>query len=561
MRRPGTRLGDIRRAALATGLLALGVAVALSLWTQYRWLVRVSETYPQAYREAMGSRLSSVSDDIATRLETDLLRALDGPPEAIVAYSEDDDVERYFAGAPDSVAERYFLFAFLPERQLKVTVYDPEQRMKTREWDSYSNVARNASLKWMYALASRAVVDPRTLEVFEANPERLVISRAVVDESSRAVGVAGLVVHPRVVRDVAIPSALAAALRERQDGDFEGVSLAIVDADDAVVHAPSGDVPGGAPVASAQLGFPFPQWRLAAYSLGPTPEAEAMRQFWWGAAQVALVGLLLVAGLGLAVRASAQEMRALRLKADFVSNITHELQSPLTSIKLHAELLRTNRLSAPDEIAECGTYIERDAERLSRLVNNVLDFGRIDAGRKTYRFREVDLVDVVTGVVDELYTRIERADLFVDFDAPAAALPAAVADRAAVEQVVANLLDNAVKWSPAGGRIVIRCGARPGRVWVSVADFGPGIPAEEHERIFERFYRVETGLRHDVPGSGIGLALVKHVVDAHRGRVDVTSEPGRGSTFTVELPAADGPAWSEFRGWEESDDKAVDRRG
>jgi two-component system, OmpR family, phosphate regulon sensor histidine kinase PhoR len=287
------------------------------------------------------------------------------------------------------------------------------------------------------------------------------------------------------------------------------------------------------------LDYPYPRWRLEASPAGATPDEEAASQFRWGALQIALAAALLLVGAAMAVRASSQEMRALRLKADFVSNMTHELQSPLTSIKLHAELLRTERLGTLDQVAECGTFIEREADRLSRLVNNVLDFGRIDAGRKTYRFREVSLVGVVERVVEEMYPRVERAGLYVDFEAARDA-PAAVADPAAVGQAVANVLDNAVKWSKPGDRIVIRCGGRPGWAWVSIADFGPGIPGEEHARIFERFYRIETGLQHDVQGSGIGLALVKHVVDAHRGRVRVASEPGRGSTFTIELPAAQG---------------------
>jgi signal transduction histidine kinase len=413
----------------------------------------------------------------------------------------------------------------------------------------------------MYLLVNRIPADPNEIAVYEANPERLVVIRPVVDASSQAVGVAGFVVYPSRVRDAAIPAALDAAVQRQPAGTLDGVRLSIVDEDGGAVYAPNGAA-ASASVASVPLEFPYPRWRLEAAPAGVTPEEEAAGQFRWGALQIALAAALLVVGAAMAVRASSREMRALRLKADFVSNMTHELQSPLTSIKLHAELLRTERLGTPAEIAECGTFIEREADRLSRLVNNVLDFGRIDAGRKTYRFREVSLVAIVEGVVEELYPRVERANLYVDFEAERD-VPLAIADPAAVGQAVANVLDNAVKWSKPGDRIEIRCGARAGWAWVSIGDSGPGIASEEHARIFERFYRIETGLQHDVQGSGIGLALVKHVVDAHRGRVRVASEPGRGSTFTIELPAAgarpEGVAYGRMG--EVSGDEAPDRRG
>jgi hypothetical protein len=195
MRDPARRRGGFTRAALAVGLAALAVAAALSLWAQYRWLARSTEAYPQAYRAAIASRLATVASDVSSALEADARRVLDGPADAILADSEDDDVDRYFRSATAAQADCYFLFSLARDRRFKVTLYDPKRQAKEPGWDeSYSNVARNASLRWMYLLANQIPADPNEIAVYEANPERLVVIRPVVDASSQAVGVAGFVV-------------------------------------------------------------------------------------------------------------------------------------------------------------------------------------------------------------------------------------------------------------------------------------------------------------------------------------------------------------------------------
>ena len=158
-----------------------------------------------------------------------------------------------------------------------------------------------------------------------------------------------------------------------------------------------------------------------------------------------------------------------------------------------------------------------------------------------YSFEEADLEEVVTGTLSALEVRLRKSGMEVSYDGPGTPLPPFHLDPGAIDQAVANLLDNAVKFSDGGDEIIVKLEREHDHAVVSVTDHGIGIPRAEQERIFERFHRVSTGLVHDVKGSGLGLPLVKHIVEAHGGSVTVESEPGKGITFTIHLPV-NGPA-------------------
>ena len=181
-------------------------------------------------------------------------------------------------------------------------------------------------------------------------------------------------------------------------------------------------------------------------------------------------------------------------------------------------------------------------ELLGRLREQAERYGaRIESGRKLYQRERVSAGEVVAEALEAFEVPLQQAGFQVQVRAPQTPLPSLSADRAALVQVVGNLIDNAIKYAREGRSLAIDLGCDAGFVTIAVRDAGSGIPPGEHRRIFEKFYRVSTGLVHDAQGSGLGLAIVKHVVEAHGGRIEVRSRPGEGSTFEIRLPIAEAP--------------------
>jgi signal transduction histidine kinase len=237
-------------------------------------------------------------------------------------------------------------------------------------------------------------------------------------------------------------------------------------------------------------------------------------------------------------RALEQQRELDRLQREFVQNVSHELRTPLASIRVFGELMRSGRVATPDKVREYGEHIENESRRLCQLVENILDFSRIESGRKVYRLEERELAGVVRDVLQAFASRLQREGFVVELVVPDDTLPPVRIDEAAIGHALGNLIDNAIKYSGASRRISVTLAVDDGDLVVAVRDFGIGIPREEHERIFDRFHRVGRGLVHDVKGSGLGLAIVKHIAEAHSGSVTVSSNPGRGSVFALRLPLA-----------------------
>ncbi|HRI70758.1 MAG TPA: ATP-binding protein [Polyangium sp.] len=227
------------------------------------------------------------------------------------------------------------------------------------------------------------------------------------------------------------------------------------------------------------------------------------------------------------------------IRTDFVANVSHELRTPITAISTSAETLLAGALSDPTEATEFVDVIDRHAKRLCQLVDDLLDLSKIES--KNYRLTlvEQDVVPIVAHVARLLEEPVRKRRVELKIERPTGALLGRV-DRRALEQVLMNLLDNAIKYAGEGAHIVLTSRARPGGgVEISVTDDGPGISPAHLGRIFERFYRVDTGRSRELGGTGLGLSIVKHIVELMNGTIDVESQLGKGSTFTVRLPPGD----------------------
>jgi two-component system, OmpR family, phosphate regulon sensor histidine kinase PhoR len=247
--------------------------------------------------------------------------------------------------------------------------------------------------------------------------------------------------------------------------------------------------------------------------------------------------LVVVTGVVLVLVFLRREANLSELQADFVSKVSHELRTPLTSIHLFVETLARARGDRATEDT-CLDALGRETERLTQVIERLLDWGRMEAGRKQFELRETLVPDVIDKAVEALAPLRHRhpdVDFAVEVEPN---LPAVRADVAAMVDALGNLLSNALKYGGTPPRVRLRARRDTRGVALEVTDNGEGIPPVEHRRIFDKFYRIDDRLSREREGSGLGLAIVKHIVRVHRGRIQVESVKGAGSTFRIILPSA-----------------------
>jgi signal transduction histidine kinase len=254
-------------------------------------------------------------------------------------------------------------------------------------------------------------------------------------------------------------------------------------------------------------------------------------------AMLGMVLALLGSGGYLIARTVRREVQVARLKSDFVSTVSHEFRSPLTGIRQLAEMLTRDRVLDEGKRRQYYDLILHESERLGRLVENVLDFARMEDGRHKYHPEAIDTTAWLRNVSTEFERDAARAGFTLETSIPDG-LPALTGDREALSTAVRNLLDNAVKYSPGGKTIWLAACAGDYLVRIRTRDEGVGIAARHQPHVFEKFYRVDGDLAQTVKGVGLGLSLVQHIVRAHNGCVSVESQAGKGSTFSIELAGA-----------------------
>jgi signal transduction histidine kinase len=254
----------------------------------------------------------------------------------------------------------------------------------------------------------------------------------------------------------------------------------------------------------------------------------------------------LTLGLGVffIARAAAREVRLAELKSNFVSSVSHDLKTPLALIQLFAETLELGRLKSTERAMEYYRIINSEARKLTRLIDNILDFSKMEAGLRPYKVGLQDVGEVTRRVLGALESQFTQNQFKVQFEQPSP-VPPVLIDADAVERAIENLLTNAMKYSGESREILVKVAAEDGLACVSVSDRGVGIPRGEQRKIFRKFYRIEADAVTGPQGCGLGLAIVDHTMRGHRGQVRVESEPDRGSTFTLCFPIPTGVATDE----------------
>lgn len=314
----------------------------------------------------------------------------------------------------------------------------------------------------------------------------------------------------------------------------DGMALTLTDATGRPVSgAPADDAAQAIIRVMPQTGLP---WNLQVAALDPAAVLAGLGD----RRRLMLAGLLVVAavigfGTYAVTRAVRREMEVARLQSEFVSAVSHEFRTPLTSMRQLTEMLAGGRVPSEQRRAEYYAVISRESERLHRLVEGLLDFGRMEAGALEFTKDRLAIDGMVRDVVEEF--RAERGEAARGVTAHTAAPGVVVrGDREALTRVLWNLLDNALKYSPEQGAVEVAVTPNGARVAVSVRDHGSGMAADEVDRVFQKFVRGSASRALNVKGTGIGLAMVRHIVEAHHGEIRVESAPGAGSTFTVLLP-------------------------
>ena len=248
-----------------------------------------------------------------------------------------------------------------------------------------------------------------------------------------------------------------------------------------------------------------------------------------------LIALLMVLGFVFTLYTLNVELRLNKLKSEFISNVSHELKSPLTSIRMMTEMLHLNRVETEERKSVYYSAMLEESEHLSHLIDNILDFSRMDDERKKYDFKDLEMDELLVKFLELTRERLPASGFDIRYTCPDR-VPVIQADSDAMLQVFYNLIDNAIKFSGTSRQIDVSLSSGDEELLFCVKDYGIGISAKDQERIFDRFYRSEETQKRGIRGSGIGLTIVRKIVEAHNGHLTLESNPGAGSTFCVHLP-------------------------
>ena len=364
----------------------------------------------------------------------------------------------------------------------------------------------------------------------------------VKDEKTGSFAIAGAALDADYLKDQFFPQTLDDVINHNvadAQSDKNHAVMMLRGKYESTALAQSTGWDGGAPEVERNLEGAFPGLTLAIKLRGNTLAAIGERFARMSLLTLAALSLVLAGGIALTYRNVTKEMALARLKSDFVSNVSHELRTPLSLIRLYAETLEMGRLTSPEKYQEYYRIIRKESERLTALINNILDFSRIEAGRKEYDFRETDMSELVHNTLDSYRYQLEQSGF--QFEEKIDEVPPMRVDREAMARSLLNLVNNALKYSQDRKYIGVNLYRDNGSVKLEVVDQGIGIPHQEQQKIFEKFYRVGDPLVHNTKGSGLGLSLVRHIVQAHGGEVSVDSAPGQGSKFTIVLPVKPAP--------------------
>lgn len=410
-----------------------------------------------------------------------------------------------FAGFPDSVG--------IPEWQRKITRSLEANRSKIERLDRYRKLEYRK-------------IEPLTLHDSVSTSQSTVLLFAVDDGAGRS-GYAGMLLDQRTF----ISEVLSTKMREVARDEF--IITVIAGNDSVPVFATEQSTAGrGSQLKEVWL---FPDYHIGIALKGASIEGILRGRFYRNLVLILLLDMFLLAGVWIVYRSIRREMELVRMRSEFVSNVSHELRTPLALIRMFAETLEMGRVRDDAKKREYYSTILGETERLTRLVNNILSFSRLEAGKKEFHFLGTDLNEVASGVLDTYRHQLENGGFALTLDL-GDGLSEVRGDREAIAEVLINLIDNAMKYSEKERHIAVRTGPAGGMVFLEVEDRGIGIAPQHHAKVFETFYRVSDSLVHNTKGTGLGLSLVKHITDAHGGSVTLRSTPGKGSTFRVQFP-------------------------
>ncbi len=530
--------GFLKRHLLWAGLLGVLVPLGILLFLQYRWLSELENKSAIAHEATLKNLLEGIATETEYFYRANAERVLNLPP-SIFTQNQLDKAAYYFEKKGIRGVRRLFVVSFYREDWGKLLFFEPSMTvMEPPSSIAESRAAYVASAPWMVMSQKGSLLDKVSLSVDERDPDNRVILNPILDESSHLVGVSGMILDQEYFSRVLLPGIIDKAVPEF----FPAEAQKLIS-----VHIHGGG--GGAAVdeehakdeARKTLTFVFTDYHLGLTSHFMNPKEWARASFILNMSLAGVLAVVLLAGVVISLRTASRQMKLSQMKSDFVSNVSHELRTPLASIRVFGEFLRLGRVTEPDKLREYGEFIETESRRLTGLVNNILDFSKIDSGRKTYNMEKADLNGIIADTLRTFDVRMRHSGFRIEVQR-ADPIPPVLVDADAMSQAVGNLLDNAVKYSGDAREIAVKILRQDDWAVVSVQDHGIGISRAEQAKIFERFHRVGSSLVHDVKGSGLGLAIVRHIVEAHKGLVSVESQPGKGSVFSIKLPLADGGA-------------------